>query len=66
MRDWSTALVSGDPGAADAAMRAHVRYGLAEITANFSALAASEWRERRKQERGDPAVTARRGRAASR
>ena len=41
------ALVSGDPEAADAAMRAHVRYGLAEITGNFSALQASEWRERR-------------------
>lgn len=43
------ALVSGDPGVADAAMRAHVRYGLAEITGNFSALAASEWRERRER-----------------
>ena len=42
------ALVSGDPDAADAAMRAHVRYGLVEITGNFKALAASEWRERRK------------------
>ena len=41
------ALVSGDPEAADAAMRAHVRYGLAEITGNLSALHASEWRERR-------------------
>lgn len=41
------ALVSGDPNAADAAMRAHVRYGLAEITGNFTALAASEWRERK-------------------
>jgi len=40
------ALVSGDPEAADAAMRGHVRYGLVEITGNFSALAASEWRER--------------------
>jgi DNA-binding GntR family transcriptional regulator len=44
-------LVSGDPDAADAAMRAHVRYGLAEITGNFSALAASEWRERRRSRR---------------
>jgi DNA-binding GntR family transcriptional regulator len=41
------ALTSGDPEAADAAMRAHIRYGLVEITSNFSALAASEWRERR-------------------
>jgi DNA-binding GntR family transcriptional regulator len=44
----AAAIVSGDPGAADAAMRAHVRYGLAEISGNFSALVASEWRERRK------------------
>lgn len=41
------ALVSGDVDRADAAMRAHVRYGLAEITGQISALAASEWRERR-------------------
>ncbi len=41
------ALVSGDPDAADTAMRAHVRYGLGEITSNFNALAASEWREPR-------------------
>jgi GntR family transcriptional regulator, rspAB operon transcriptional repressor len=41
------AVVSGDPAAADAAMRAHIRYGLAEVTGNFKALAASEWRERR-------------------
>lgn len=43
----AAALTSGDPDAADAAMRAHVRYGLVEITANFSAIAAPEWRERR-------------------
>jgi DNA-binding GntR family transcriptional regulator len=43
------ALVSGDPDVADAAMRAHVRYGLVEITGNFNAIAASEWRERRSQ-----------------
>ncbi len=42
------ALVSGDPAAADTAMRAHVRYGLGEITSNFNALAASEWREPRR------------------
>jgi DNA-binding GntR family transcriptional regulator len=41
------ALVSGDPDTADAAMRAHVRYGLVEITGNFNALAGSEWRERK-------------------
>jgi DNA-binding GntR family transcriptional regulator len=41
------ALASGDPDAAEAAMRAHVRYGLAEITGRISTLAATEWRERR-------------------
>jgi DNA-binding FadR family transcriptional regulator len=46
------ALVSGDPNAADAAMRAHVQYGLSEIAGNFDALTASEWRERK------PSVTA--------
>jgi DNA-binding GntR family transcriptional regulator len=40
-------LVSGAPEEADAAMRAHVRYGLAEITGHLGTLAASEWRERR-------------------
>jgi DNA-binding GntR family transcriptional regulator len=40
-------LTAGDPDAADAAMRAHVRYGLSEITGNLGELAASEWRERR-------------------
>ena len=41
------ALVSGDPDRADAAMRAHVRYGLTEVTGSFRVLAASEWRARR-------------------
>ena len=41
------ALVSGDPHAADVAMRAHVQYGLSEIAGNFDALTASEWRERK-------------------
>ena len=44
----ATALVSGDPAAADAAMRAHVRYGLTEITDNFGEYASAEWRERRR------------------
>jgi DNA-binding GntR family transcriptional regulator len=39
-------LVAGDADASDRAMRAHVRYGLGEITENFIAIAASEWRER--------------------
>jgi DNA-binding GntR family transcriptional regulator len=41
------ALTSGDPERADAEMRAHVRYGLAEIAGQIGALSASEWRERR-------------------
>jgi DNA-binding GntR family transcriptional regulator len=41
------ALTSGDPEKADAAMRAHVRYGLSEISGHIGALAPSEWRERR-------------------
>jgi GntR family transcriptional regulator, rspAB operon transcriptional repressor len=41
------ALVSGDPEKADAAMRAHVQYGLVEISGKISELAGSEWRERR-------------------
>ncbi len=40
------ALVSGDADKADAAMRAHVRYGLNEISSQIRELAASEWRER--------------------
>lgn len=40
------ALTSGDPDAADSAMRAHVRYGLPEISSQIRELAASEWRER--------------------
>jgi len=41
------ALVSGEVDKADAAMRSHVRYGLAEISGQMSTLAAPEWRERR-------------------
>jgi DNA-binding GntR family transcriptional regulator len=41
------ALVSGDVEQADAAMRAHVRYGLREISSQISALTGNEWRERR-------------------
>ena len=40
------ALASGDPDLADAAMRAHVRYGLPEVSSQIRQLAASEWRER--------------------
>src|SRR5687767_1065791 len=45
--ELAEALISGEPEAADAAMRAHVRYGLSEIMGTYHALAASEWRERR-------------------
>jgi DNA-binding GntR family transcriptional regulator len=41
------ALVSGDPAKADAAMRAHVRYGLAEVTSQISMLEAAEGPRRR-------------------
>jgi len=40
------AVTSGDPERADAAMRAHVRYGLQEISGQLRHLAASDWRER--------------------
>ena len=39
-------LVSGEPARADAAMRAHVRYGLEEIAGRVRNLSASEWRVR--------------------
>jgi DNA-binding GntR family transcriptional regulator len=48
--DLARALVSGAPEVADTAIRAHVRYGLREITGNFNEIAASEWRERRRVE----------------
>ncbi|HYT73557.1 MAG TPA: GntR family transcriptional regulator [Vicinamibacterales bacterium] len=41
------ALASRDVNHADAAMRAHVRYGLMEVSGQIGALAASEWREPR-------------------
>jgi len=54
----ATALASGDPAQADAAMRAHVRYGLPEITGQVSALRATEWREHPGQRRtGRPALS---------
>jgi DNA-binding GntR family transcriptional regulator len=53
------ALVSGDPARADAAMRAHVRYGLPEIAMHICALDAPEWRERRR--RGPDAAEATQG-----
>jgi DNA-binding GntR family transcriptional regulator len=43
------ALVSGDPARADAAMRAHVRYGLPEVASHICAIEAPEWRERRRR-----------------
>jgi DNA-binding GntR family transcriptional regulator len=43
----AAALVSGDASAADAAMRAHIQYGLAEISSNFAVIEGSSWREPR-------------------
>lgn len=42
----AAALVTGDPEKADAAMRAHVRQGLAEVSGRFRGQDAVEWRER--------------------
>ena len=47
----AAALVSGHAARADAAMRAHVRYGLAEVSGGVSALAPSDWREPRRRRR---------------
>jgi DNA-binding GntR family transcriptional regulator len=44
-------LVSGSPARADAAMRAHVRYGLEEVAGQLRNLAAPEWRVRRSRRR---------------
>jgi DNA-binding GntR family transcriptional regulator len=41
------AVTSGNPGRADDAMRAHVRYGLKEVVGQLQKLASTEWRERR-------------------
>lgn len=41
------ALISRDVTRADEAMRAHVRYGLMEVSGQIGALAASEWRASR-------------------
>lgn len=46
--ELAEALVSGDPARADAAMRAHVQYGLPEVASHICALEAPEWRERRR------------------
>jgi DNA-binding GntR family transcriptional regulator len=47
----ANALTSGNPATADAAMRKHVWYGFGEISEHVGALAASEWRERRRPQR---------------
>lgn len=46
------ALVSRDVERADAAMRAHVRYGLTEVSGQIRTRAASEWREPRRARGG--------------
>jgi DNA-binding GntR family transcriptional regulator len=57
----AAALIAGDAARADEAMRAHVRYGLPEVSGRLSALAASEWREpRRASDDGRRAATGRR------
>jgi DNA-binding GntR family transcriptional regulator len=43
------AVVSRDPDKADAAMRAHVRYGFTEVAGRISALESTDRRERRKR-----------------
>ena len=60
----AAALISGDPNVADAAMRAHVRYGLQEITSNFSDYQGTEWRERRPSSVQEPAARKRKRGAA--
>jgi DNA-binding GntR family transcriptional regulator len=51
----ANALLSGDADKAGAAMRAHVRYGLAEISSHVSETDAAEWRERRRKRPKTPA-----------
>jgi DNA-binding GntR family transcriptional regulator len=51
------AVTSSDPERADAAMRAHVRYGLREVVGQLRQLKVTEWRERRPRDR--PAAAAR-------
>jgi len=46
------ALAARDIEHADAAMRAHVRYGLNEVAGQIGTLTAAEWREPRKAHRG--------------
>jgi GntR family transcriptional regulator, rspAB operon transcriptional repressor len=40
-------LTTGTPAEADAAMRAHIRHGLAEVSGRIRTLKTVEWRERR-------------------
>src|SRR5204863_6121278 len=56
--ELAEALISGDVQRADTAMRAHVRYGVVEITNQVGALEAKEWRERPRPRpgRGRPAL----------
>ena len=52
------AVTSGDPERADAAMRAHVRYGLREVVGQLRHLTVTEWRERRPRARTAEAARA--------
>jgi DNA-binding GntR family transcriptional regulator len=50
------AVVSQDPERADAAMRAHVRYGLREVVGQLRQLTVTEWRERKPRARAAQAA----------
>jgi DNA-binding GntR family transcriptional regulator len=52
----ANALVSGDSDVAGEVMRAHVRYGLSEISGHISELDPSEWREPRRTRAKPPAI----------
>lgn len=52
------AVTSSDPERADAAMRAHVRYGLREVVGQVRHLKTTEWRERRPRARAAEAARA--------
>ena len=47
---WRSCSRPGTPAEADAAMRAHIRHGLAEVSGRVRTLKTVEWRERRRPE----------------
>lgn len=56
--DLVEAVTSSEPERADAAMRAHVRYGLREVVGQVRHLKVTEWRERRPRARAANAARA--------